>query len=73
MVANLVMRFMWTLSISPSALGVILPAQDFLFSTIIAGVEILRRAMWNIFRLENEQLNNIGKFRAIDVAVPIMD
>lgn len=37
------------------------------FSAILAAVEILRRAVWNLFRLENEQVNNVGRFRAVDV------
>ncbi|KAL9226185.1 hypothetical protein vseg_002026 [Gypsophila vaccaria] len=34
------------------------------FSTTISCLEIIRRGMWNFFRLENEHLNNVGKFRA---------
>ena len=30
-----------------------------LFGTL----EVIRRGMWNIFRMENEQVNNCGKFR----------
>ena len=26
-----------------------------------------------IFRLENEQLNNVGKFRAVNIQVPFAD
>ena len=40
-----------------------LDVQWFLFLT--AFLEILRRAVWNIFRLENEHLNNCGRFRAV--------
>ncbi|XP_019195152.1 PREDICTED: phosphate transporter PHO1 homolog 3-like isoform X2 [Ipomoea nil] len=31
---------------------------------IIACLEIIRRGIWNFFRLENEHLNNVGKYRA---------
>ncbi|KAK9750734.1 hypothetical protein RND81_02G217600 [Saponaria officinalis] len=34
------------------------------FSTTISSLEIIRRGMWNFFRLENEHLNNVGRFRA---------
>ncbi|PHT91897.1 Phosphate transporter PHO1 -like protein 9 [Capsicum annuum] len=34
------------------------------FIAIVACLEILRRGMWNFFRLENEHLNNVGKYRA---------
>ncbi|XP_059655822.1 phosphate transporter PHO1 homolog 10-like [Cornus florida] len=33
-------------------------------SSIFSFLEILRRGMWNFFRLENEHLNNVGKYRA---------
>ncbi|KAJ6899841.1 phosphate transporter PHO1 [Populus alba x Populus x berolinensis] len=32
--------------------------------TLVASLEIIRRGMWNFFRLENEHLNNVGKYRA---------
>ncbi|KAJ0263300.1 Phosphate transporter PHO1 4 [Hirschfeldia incana] len=31
---------------------------------LMACLEIIRRGIWNFFRLENEHLNNVGKFRA---------
>nr|XP_016448990.1 PREDICTED: phosphate transporter PHO1 homolog 9-like isoform X4 [Nicotiana tabacum] len=34
------------------------------FVAVVASLEILRRGMWNFFRLENEHLNNVGKYRA---------
>uniref|UniRef100_A0A803L1U2 Uncharacterized protein n=1 Tax=Chenopodium quinoa TaxID=63459 RepID=A0A803L1U2_CHEQI len=33
-------------------------------STTISCLEIIRRGIWNFFRLENEHVNNVGKFRA---------
>ncbi|XP_047312082.1 phosphate transporter PHO1 homolog 3-like [Impatiens glandulifera] len=32
--------------------------------SLVALLEIIRRGIWNFFRLENEHLNNVGKFRA---------
>ncbi|KAI3794028.1 hypothetical protein L1987_36653 [Smallanthus sonchifolius] len=37
---------------------------------IVASLEIVRRGLWNFFRLENEHLNNVGKFRAFK-SVPL--
>ncbi|KAM7466070.1 hypothetical protein LguiB_013632 [Lonicera macranthoides] len=37
---------------------------------IVACLEIIRRGIWNFFRLENEHLNNVGKFRAFK-SVPL--
>ncbi|CAI9756180.1 unnamed protein product [Fraxinus pennsylvanica] len=37
---------------------------------LVASLEILRRGIWNFFRLENEHLNNVGKYRAFK-SVPL--
>eukprot|EP01116_Phalansterium_solitarium_P024433 TRINITY_DN8958_c0_g1_i1.p1 TRINITY_DN8958_c0_g1~~TRINITY_DN8958_c0_g1_i1.p1 ORF type:complete len:766 (+),score=185.10 TRINITY_DN8958_c0_g1_i1:50-2299(+) len=71
LVTNLMMRFMWTLTISPGQLALYM--DPLLKATLLAAVEIIRRAQWNLFRLEAEQLSNIGKFRAIDIDVPSVD
>lgn len=31
----------------------------------LASLEVVRRGHWNFYRLENEHLNNVGKFRAV--------
>lgn len=37
-------------------------------------MEVFRRFVWNFFRLENEHLNNCGKFRAVrDISVAPID
>lgn len=42
--------------------------------TILAPLEVFRRFIWNFFRLENEHLNNCGKFRAVrDISVAPID
>jgi hypothetical protein len=69
-VSNLILRLAWALTISPESIGIVM--DPVLFTSILAGIEIARRAQWNIFRLENEQLNNIEKYRAIEVTVPLM-
>ncbi|KAL8471625.1 hypothetical protein ACS0TY_029034 [Phlomoides rotata] len=37
---------------------------------LVACLEILRRGIWNFFRLENEHFNNVGKYRAFK-SVPL--
>ncbi|KAG6598999.1 Phosphate transporter PHO1-like 3, partial [Cucurbita argyrosperma subsp. sororia] len=37
---------------------------------IVASLEIIRRGIWNFFRIENEHLNNVGKYRAFK-SVPL--
>ncbi|KAI8541672.1 hypothetical protein RHMOL_Rhmol08G0080300 [Rhododendron molle] len=39
-------------------------------TAIVASLEIIRRGIWNFFRLENEHLNNVGKYRAFK-SVPL--
>lgn len=45
-----------------------------LMVTVLAPLEVFRRFVWNFFRLENEHLNNCGKFRAVrDISVAPLD
>ncbi|KAF9677094.1 hypothetical protein SADUNF_Sadunf08G0072100 [Salix dunnii] len=67
MVLNVLLRFAWLQTVL-----------DFQFPSlhekttiaIVASLEICRRGLWNFFRLENEQLNNVGKYRAFK-SVPL--
>ena len=67
---DFVFRILWTLTISPSVIEVLKNSN--VLSTALAGCEIARRTGWNLIRLENEQLNNVGKFRAINISVPLV-
>jgi len=67
-VVNIFLRLMWTLTISPQSLGIVMDPLG--FAAILAVLEIFRRGMWNLFRL---QLNNVGRFRAVNVFVPPTD
>jgi hypothetical protein len=61
---------MWTLTISPESITKLIHPD--LFASLLATVEVYRRCLWNVFRVENEQINNIGKFRAIkDMPLPL--
>ncbi|ESQ33015.1 hypothetical protein EUTSA_v10003709mg [Eutrema salsugineum] len=61
MILNVVLRFAWMQTVL-----------DFKFESmhtqtviaLVASLEIIRRGIWNFFRLENEHLNNVGKYRA---------
>ncbi|KAH0993751.1 hypothetical protein GBA52_005234 [Prunus armeniaca] len=41
-----------------------------LLDFLLASLEVIRRGHWNFYRLENEHLNNVGKYRAVK-AVPL--
>ena len=66
--ADLLLRFVWTLSIIPSQNGnPFIPGLDTFLSPLIAAAELCRRCMWGCFRLENEHLHNTEGYRRIDV------
>lgn len=70
-IEDLILRFGWTLSMSLIEAGFI---ESELMMTILSPLEVFRRFMWNFFRLENEHLNNCGKFRAVrDISVAPID
>ncbi|XP_021845208.1 phosphate transporter PHO1 homolog 10 [Spinacia oleracea] len=61
MVVNVLLRAAWLqLVLEFNVQGL----QKTTISTTISCLEIVRRGIWNFFRLENEHLNNVGKFRA---------
>ena len=68
--SNLIYRLLWTLTISPATLTVTIGS--FWFSTILAVCEVLRRAQWNLLRVENEHLCNSVKFKAVNILIPAM-
>ncbi|XVF43157.1 hypothetical protein PTKIN_Ptkin02bG0018000 [Pterospermum kingtungense] len=67
MVLNVLLRFAWLQTVFNFRLFD-LHRQTMI--TIVASLEIIRRGIWNFFRLENEHLNNVGKFRAFK-SVPL--
>ncbi|KAK8993759.1 hypothetical protein V6N11_007979 [Hibiscus sabdariffa] len=67
MVLNVLLRFAWLQTVFNFKLFD-LHRQTMI--TIVASLEIIRRGVWNFFRLENEHLNNAGKYRAFK-SVPL--
>ena len=51
------------LSISPGALGYALPAD--VLALLLAAAELLRRAQWNVLRLEWQQHHNAWEWQAV--------
>ncbi|XVE52794.1 hypothetical protein DITRI_Ditri02bG0152600 [Diplodiscus trichospermus] len=66
MVLNVLLRFAWLQTV----LNLNLSLHRETSTAIVACLEIIRRGIWNFFRLENEHLNNVGKFRAFK-SVPL--
>ncbi|KAK2636154.1 hypothetical protein Ddye_030946 [Dipteronia dyeriana] len=63
---NILLRFAWMQTVL--GIGFTLHTQTWL--TLVACLEIIRRGIWNFFRLENEHLNNVGNYRAFK-SVPL--
>ncbi|KAA8532780.1 hypothetical protein F0562_032813 [Nyssa sinensis] len=59
---NLILRLAWLQTVLHSSFGSVDYRVTGLF---LAALEVIRRGLWNFFRLENEHLNNAGKFRAV--------
>ncbi|CAN6462064.1 unnamed protein product [Victoria cruziana] len=61
-VLNFLLRLAWVEAVLNINSGMI---DRRLLSLLLAFLEVVRRGQWNYFRLENEHLNNVGKFRAV--------
>ncbi|KAG8366381.1 hypothetical protein BUALT_Bualt17G0073800 [Buddleja alternifolia] len=58
---NILLRLAWV----PTIMNVtVFGLHQQIMTALVASLEIIRRGSWNFFRLENEHLNNVGKFRA---------
>ncbi|KAG9451385.1 hypothetical protein H6P81_011350 [Aristolochia fimbriata] len=67
MVLNVILRFAWLQSVVNFDVPFL---HRKALVAIVASLEIIRRGVWNFFRLENEHLNNVGKYRAFK-SVPL--
>ena len=61
-VEDFVLRFRWSVSVALTETGFITGNLSEWLSTIFSILEVIRRFIWNFFRLENEHLNNCGKY-----------
>ncbi|GAM19906.1 hypothetical protein SAMD00019534_030810 [Acytostelium subglobosum LB1] len=68
-VSNIVLRASWAVNLSFEAYS---SREKELIVLITGLLEVTRRFQWNFFRLENEHLNNVGKFRAFNLRLPEM-
>ncbi|KAM0006886.1 putative SPX domain-containing protein [Helianthus debilis subsp. tardiflorus] len=68
MVLNVILRLAWMQTVLDFNEASFLHRNALI--AVVASLEIIRRGIWNFFRLENEHLNNVGKFRAVK-SVPL--
>ncbi|KAF2075224.1 hypothetical protein CYY_003485 [Polysphondylium violaceum] len=66
-VSNIIMRVSWAVNISFESYSSKTKELIVLITSII---EVTRRFQWNFFRLENEHLSNVGKFKAFELRIP---
>ncbi|KAG6759692.1 hypothetical protein POTOM_036177 [Populus tomentosa] len=59
---NLILRLAWLQTVLHSSFEHVDYRVTGLF---LASLEVIRRGLWNFYRLENEHLNNAGNFRAV--------
>lgn len=65
---NIVLRVAWVETVMGFRFNN--EAESRMLDFFLASLEVIRRGHWNFYRLENEHLNNVGKFRAVK-AVPL--
>merc|ERR1712228_957888 len=70
MFVNFICRIAWAVSLYPASFGIVDALLMHYIKLPLNLVEIFRRCLWNIFRIENEHLNNCGGFRVVE-DVPI--
>ncbi|KAK9062503.1 hypothetical protein SSX86_019690 [Deinandra increscens subsp. villosa] len=68
MVVNVILRLAWMQTVFDFHEAPFLHRAALI--ALISCLEIVRRGIWNFFRLENEHLNNVGKYRAFK-SVPL--
>lgn len=69
-VENWILRFGWIITMSLTEFSGI---EAGLVVSLLAPLEMFRRFVWNCIRLENEQLNNCGLFRAVrDIPIVVV-
>ncbi|CAM8885716.1 unnamed protein product [Rhodiola kirilowii] len=66
-VINAILRFAWFQTVLDFKITAI---QNETLIALFAVLEIIRRGIWNFFRLENEHLYNVGRYRAFK-SVPL--
>lgn len=70
-IEDFVLRFLWIATFSLTEMKYV---SGDVVTSVTAPLEVFRRFVWNFFRLENEHLNNCGKFRAVrDISIAPID
>lgn len=63
MVTNLLLRFTWVVTVLPKSVLQLNKEYSHLLFLCLTVAEIYRRVLWALFRVENENVNNLEKYR----------
>ncbi|KAF4658552.1 hypothetical protein FOZ61_005541 [Perkinsus olseni] len=69
---NLIGRTTWALTLMPAHTVLKSPVGSQVLRTVVAGMEIMRRAQWFIIRCEFEHLTNASKYRSLLWVPPLI-
>lgn len=74
MVLNGFFRFSWLFIISPQIADNLFSLKPNVFRSLLDGIELVRRCIWNFIRLEYEHIKHFKSFNALDeVFLPISE
>eukprot|EP01084_Bolivina_argentea_P291837 501619_1 len=68
-IINFLFRISWGIYLFPRSF--LISIQVHYIALGLGAIEIIRRCIWNIFRLENEHINNCGEFRVVKDIPPL--
>ncbi len=64
-VLNLLLRISWVLNLSTEVVNLSFGGKAYIYVMVLSYVEIMRRGIWNLLKVENEHIKNCQKFNAV--------
>ena len=64
MIGNFILRLAWVATLSPAIVDNTFGSPQ-IFSLVTGALEIFRRGLWNLLRVEKEHLENCKNFQAL--------
>ena len=69
-ILDAVLRFLWVVSLAPKGGSTFFGTTSFYLDPFLGALEISRRGMWSIIRMESQQISNHTSFRSLG-AIPM--
>ena len=70
MIADAVLRFLWVVSLAPKGGSTFFGTTSFYLEPFLGALELGRRGMWAVIRMESQQVSNHTSFRSLG-AIPM--